>query len=70
MKGIKKRKVKIITVFLFENFKGESDNGNHLYLHYKYDSSNLSSSIKQYKWSLFLFYLINSNCISETIFLK
>ena len=26
--------------------KGKSDNGNQLYLHYKYDSSTLSFSIK------------------------
>ena len=29
---------------IFINWKGESDNGNQLYLHYKYDSSNLSFS--------------------------
>ena len=64
MKELKKKKSQNNYSFIFENFKGESDNGNQLYLHYKYDSSNLSSSIKQHKWSQLLFYLINNNCIS------
>lgn len=34
----------VINIRENKNLKGKSDNGNHLYLHYKNDSSNLSFS--------------------------